>query len=366
MKGQWLGRTTTGDQGFIVLNIDDIGSNWQGVAYLLPDDVTYVPSGCFFSIIPKSHEFSFSALINPVDRRSGMVTTWDRIPLKNPEGPRSTTVEVSGHLEGDNITLKARTNIGVVIEGQVARLPPSDVSTVEATTKAWPEYKTDVALLSNKNMLYRGQERNWKLRTSFHRHGRYDIARFAKQDIPKLHQRLSARTRHVFNLEIPVENGAFYNLVQHHGYPTPLLDWTYSPYVAAFFAFRKVPKIHTQDNLARVYVFDAERWKEDFQQLMILDTPFLHVSIMEFLAIDNERLIPQQGVTTITNIDDIEGYIKSQGAKNNYSYLKALDIPWSERNEVIRELSYMGITAGSMFPGLDGACEELREKFFDE
>jgi len=25
----------------------------------------------------------------------------------------------------------------------------------------------------------------------------------------------------------------------------------------------------------------------------------------------------------------------------------------------------MGITAGSLFPGLDGACEELRERFFE-
>ena len=87
---------------------------------------------------------------------------------------------------------------------------------------------------------------------------------------------------------------------------------------------------------------------------------------MEFLAIDNERQIPQQAVTTITNIDDIEGYIKSQETNKGYSYLQAFDIPWSERNEIIKELSYMGITAGSMFPGLDGACEELREKFFDE
>jgi hypothetical protein len=36
----------------------------------------------------------------------------------------------------------------------------------------------------------------------------------------------------------------------------------------------------------------------------------------------------------------------------------------SERPLVMRELSVMGITAGSLFPGLDGACEELRERFF--
>jgi hypothetical protein len=30
----------------------------------------------------------------------------------------------------------------------------------------------------------------------------------------------------------------------------------------------------------------------------------------------------------------------------------------------MRELSVMGITAGSLFPGLDGACEELKERFF--
>jgi hypothetical protein len=47
-------------------------------------------------------------------------------------------------------------------------------------------------------------------------------------------------------------------------------------------------------------------------------------------------------------------------------YLSAIDIPWSERKKVISELSYMGITAGLMFPGLDDACEELGEKLFDE
>ena len=46
-------------------------------------------------------------------------------------------------------------------------------------------------------------------------------------------------------------------------------------------------------------------------------------------------------------------------------YLRAIDLPVGERKKVIRELGYMGITAGSLFPGLDGACEELKERNFE-
>jgi hypothetical protein len=96
-----------------------------------------------------------------------------------------------------------------------------------------------------------------------------------------------------------------------------------------------------------------------------LNTPWPNFSILEFMAMDNERLIPQQAASSLTNIDDIERYISEREQESKQSYLQAIDLRLCERRKVMDELGYMGITAGSLFPGLDGACEELRERSFD-
>ena len=77
-------------------------------------------------------------------------------------------------------------------------------------------------------------------------------------------------------------------------------------------------------------------------------------------------MIPQQAVSAITNVDDIETYIHEAELKFGHGqpYLSAIDLPASQRVEVCRELGFMGVTAGSLFPGFDGACEELRERNF--
>lgn len=98
---------------------------------------------------------------------------------------------------------------------------------------------------------------------------------------------------------------------------------------------------------------------------MLLFHPKLYITIADFAAIDNERLIPQQAITMVTNIDEIQGYIRFREEQTGQDFIRAVDLPWSERRTVVRELNYMGITAASMFPGLDGACEDRQERNFD-
>jgi len=293
----------------------------------------------------------------------------DVIASKYPQGTAfSKYADVEGAFDNDTLTLAWNTDIGTSGKCSLPRSVANKPSELRALDLNWVAYKEYVSGVTPKQHLFRGQIAPFRLRTSFHRSGRAHLHQFLSKDIPALHRHLSARTKHLFNLQIPDENGAFFNLIQHHGYPTPLLDWTYSPYVAAFFAYRRISnekaaKAGPKDKV-RVLVFDQARWRRDWNQLAVLIRPGLHVSIGEFIAVENERMIPQQAASTITNADDMESYIKSKETEEK-KYLWAIDLPVSDRKRVLSELSYMGITAGSMFPGLDGACEELKERNFE-
>jgi hypothetical protein len=368
-SGQWVGKFVGSSSGSIVVNVDDRGERYDVEAYLSPLDGPSLVA--FLSIPNKEHKFHVRTdFIEWHDASTGLFVNQETIAAKFPAGSLfSKYADVDGTFEKDNLTLAWTTDIGTNGNCALPRSKAAEPSELETKNMEWDSYKDYVSGITSKRYLFRGQDGPFRLRTSFHRTGRAHLRRFIIEDIAALHRHLSARTKHYFNLQIPDENGAFLNLVQHHGYPTPLLDWTYSPYVAAFFAYRKISSKKAAkaepNQKVRILVLDQAQWKQDWRQILMLNLPTLHLSIGEFVSVENERMIPQQAATTVTNSDDIESYVRSKEAETKKKYLWALDLPVTDRNSVVHELRYMGITAGSMFPGLDGACEELKQRNFE-
>ena len=367
MNGQWIGRFAGPTPGSIVLNVDRLESSYEGLAYLLNDDGNLPATAAFFSVPADGSDFIVKTTcllaLDPL--------TLQPIPLNDIQtryGAFSRYADVKGKIAEDTLTLSWATDIGVKGECVLERSKAGAPSEVVAEEMDWDTYKQMVDGLLGEQQIFRGQNDRFRLRTSYHRRGRAQIGRFVELDMPMLLRKLSARTKHVFNIANPDENGAFLNLLQHHGYPTPLLDWSYSPYVAAFFAYRGISNEHADSadskRKVRIYLFDQLKWKSTFESYLLLNCPKLHITVAEFMAIENERLIPQQAVTTVTNIDDIESYVRQRENQSGLKFLRAIDLQVAERRHVVRELSFMGITAGSMFPGLDGMCEELRERNF--
>jgi hypothetical protein len=366
LKGQWIGRYTGNVDGKVIINIDEVDDHFGATAFLYPDDRTIPSSAAYIVTENKSNKHLTKAIVNAINPQTGFQCDWEDIKRFYPDYVifgKEANLEID--LVDDLLNINSISDNVVQFKCSIKKPVYSECSKIIAEELTWNEYKSKLVNLLGKSYLFRGQKKSWSLRTSFHRKGRYRIDEFINNDVRLLHQRICALTPHYFNLSDPLHNGAFFNLLQHHGYPTPMLDWTFSPYVAAFFAFRKYPKNYNGDDLVRIFIFNNELWKKSYPQIDNLNPSYPHLSVADFIALNNPRMIPQQAVTTATNLDDIEAYIQEKESQSGKKFIEAIDIPARFRNEVMQELSFMGITAGTMFPGIDGVCEELREKLFD-
>jgi hypothetical protein len=371
MNGQRIGKYTGTTSGAIHINIDEEESNYRGVAYMWSDDQQLPPVIIELSTVDKEPSFAVRTdSIQAIDRETAKPVSWESVASKYPAGMTfSKYADVRGEWSEEFLNLSWTSDNGLIGECVLPRSRSAKPSDLVALEQNWSTFREYVIQLAAKRPLFRGQKKLWRLRTPFHRRGRAGLQKFVSRDLPNLQQSLSAKTKHLFNLDNQLEFGAFLNLVQHHGYPTPILDWTYSPYVAAFFAYRGITNAEAAespiDAKIRVFVFDAAEWMKTLQAITFLIHPQLHLTVREFMPLENNRMLPQQAVSTVASVDDIETHIQKMESIYSKKFLRAIDLPVRDRKQAMRELSYMGITAGSLFPGLDGTCEELAERNFE-
>jgi len=234
-------------------------------------------------------------------------------------------------------------------------------SKVNHEEMSWNRFK-EYALEQRDGLIYRGQARHWRLQTSYHRTGHADLISYLDKKIPEVEHHINSVSDYFYDVKDDRSLGALLNLAQHHGYPTPLLDWTKSPYVAAFFAFEEESRLKNGGRVS-VFVFDEKEWANMAGRTAQLRVPNMIVRTLELPGFGNSRVLPQQSIIMYSNVDNIESIIKSN-EENPGQFLKAVSIPVSDRKEAMRDLSLMGITWGSMFPGFDGVCKQLRARHF--
>lgn len=369
MKGQWTGQFGGYSSGSVTIEIDELSSAYSGRICVF-EDSSYLVYVVEFVSAAKQQTLRYVGPLQIQRIANTTIVTTTELQQNFPKAVFPDHVDLTLKLTQKGLRVFATTYAGTTKIGSLhaflTKGSAEKKSRIAADKKVrtWDKFKLMVGSLPPDRYIFRGQSVRNRLRTSFHRTNRRNLNRFASVDIPVIHGMVTAKTTHYFDLRDNIQNAAFWNLLQHHGYPTPLLDWTHSPYVAAYFAYREKFTVPEVDRKIRIFMFDREEWEKDYQQLYSIVNVLPHFSILNPIALENPRALPQQAICSITTVDDVESYLEKRGLSKGKKYIKVFELPYSSRTSVLTELRLMGVAAGSLFPGVDGACEEMRLKNF--
>jgi hypothetical protein len=161
----------------------------------------------------------------------------------------------------------------------------------------------------------------------------------------------------------------WYFLMQHHGLPTRLLDWTKSALVALYFSVRDA----TAENNAAVWVLDpwalnskvARKGEHIFHPgerriQNYLTEPFSRVALPRSpialeAPLNSNRITAQKGAFTLHG--------NTRKALERYAILKPrllkIEIARQKISLIREQLLVVGITETTVFPELTGLCREL-------
>jgi hypothetical protein len=250
---------------------------------------------------------------------------------------------------------------------------------------SWDEFHGVVKIFNyNPDYIWRGQRcycRDWLLKSSFDRKNpkssnrNNELEKIFKKFKQKLEDLPSSRNKSFTADEI-------WAIGQHYGLPTPLLDWTECPYIAAYMAFFKKVENGKNDQTENRVIYALNR----VLKRMIMKTK--HAKTKELLSRErfvefdldennfnpeqNQRLKSQKGrFTKALEGDDIKATV-TKFWKREQQYRDKIILAEILMTDKAREecLTYLEknkkITHGTLFPDYAGAVEICKIQLYGE
>ena len=262
----------------------------------------------------------------------------------------------------------------------------------------------------NGKWIYRGQTSDWELKTSLER--AHDDFEIELKDAPQIEYQLIREFRRCYagtDRYIVMENTLYcLALMQHHGAPTRLLDCTYSPFVAAYFALERKPQevksrpqeVESKKPASVIWCFN-QKWLDDEaiktvkgnKKKLLRKRPdsdkarnddrdnFIplympgpkHEPSQKFVSNENpillnKRLIVQKGIFLCPGkvSDSFETNLEALSGWERMDSIQKLRLEFAndpeKRNEALNYLHYMNVDNATLFSGLDGFAGSLQPR----
>jgi hypothetical protein len=218
---------------------------------------------------------------------------------------------------------------------------------------SWQEFHGKVIIRgSNRGYIWRGQKKDednvepWFLESSFDRDFRNSKGR-ERNDLLRRHIKTFKKEMNQSHPNVlPKSDDDIWALGQHYGLKTPLLDWTLSPYIAAYFAFEE-EEDDRDDKYRYVYALNRSVTRLLSKEKGKVDR---FVGVVEQLTHPTPRFLAQRTVfTKALDGKRIESAVKRFSEKRpNEVPLVKFKIPTKCRAECLRDVDLMNINRTSL------------------
>lgn len=272
----------------------------------------------------------------------------------------------------------------------------------EQTLKSWEEFEGELVRINAETIslrkktqrhvdypLFRGHsDSEWSLESTLDRIKKGMAISDYYRIIENVHKDITTCTRKRWNIdtEAIILGGfrlrafEFMAYLRHNGFPSPLLDWTRSPYIAAYFAFSDIySKAKHKKNDS--FMAECPVFRDIFSYVSIFiyrelagegkfswgDEPHI-CTLGPTIATDYKHFLQQSEYLFCVKEESIKKPVfanfEDVPPRENQDVLVKYNIPISEQQKVLKKLDSMNITAYSLFGSEPSLMETLALREF--